>query len=135
LAARLARVSPVRTYQEPLIRETIHGSGPFVMPNRLTLLAIRILRWLPRTARFDAHLDRCAAIEVLHVPYDDRFRPLRLAHVIGAIPLPQFLPGLPNIGCENVEIAGFSDNIVKGETTPVIRDRGNTVERRPQTFH
>ena len=44
----------------------------------LVLFAIRVLRRLPRTARFDAHLDRCAAIEVFHVPHDNRFRPLRL---------------------------------------------------------
>jgi len=78
----------------------------------LTLTAIRVLRCLPRTARFDAHLDRCASIEVLHVPYDDRFSPLRLSHVVGAVPLPEFLPRLPDVGGEGIKTAVLADDVV-----------------------
>jgi hypothetical protein len=62
----------------------------------LALTAVRVFRWIPRTAGFDAHLDRCAAIEVLYIPYDDRFSPLRLLHVLRMVPLPKFLP-LPRV--------------------------------------
>src|ERR1700726_2134519 len=80
----------------------------------LALTAIRVLRFVPRTPAFDAHLDRCAAIEVLHVPYDDRFSPLGLAHIVGIVPLPDFLPSFPDKGNEGIHCAVPCDDIVEG---------------------
>jgi hypothetical protein len=55
------------------------------------LRLIRILRWIPHTARFDCHLTDCAALAVIYHPFGD-VEPLRIKHVLKLERLPSFLP-------------------------------------------
>jgi hypothetical protein len=54
----------------------------------LALWAIRVLRALPHTARFDKHLTDCAALAVVYEPFGETLVRLRLAHVLRIAPLP-----------------------------------------------
>lgn len=47
-----------------------------------TLIFIRVLRFLPHTARFDRHLTDCAALEIF---YD---KPITFRHILLLDPLP-----------------------------------------------
>src|ERR1700731_1862283 len=42
----------------------------FVMPN-WSLWTVRILRRLPHTQKYDAHLTNCAALELIYRPFGD----------------------------------------------------------------
>ena len=93
----------------------------------ISLRAIRILRWLPHSARVDRHLDRCAALAVLYAPFGDNVKPLRLAHVLGLIPLPGFLPGEVEVSGVRVDSV-FSDYNLGSDSTPVILDRSDFIK-------
>jgi hypothetical protein len=55
------------------------------------LRLVSLLRKVPHTVRFDRHLDDCAALG--HVAYLGEGLPsLRVAHVLGFIPVPRLCP-------------------------------------------
>lgn len=54
------------------------------------LWMIRVLRWLPRTARFDSHLTDCAALAVIYAPWNG-CEDLRFSHIFKLRPLPLFI--------------------------------------------
>ncbi len=76
------------------------------------LWAIRVLRKFPHTARFDRHLDDCAALAVLVPLFEASVPSLQLAHVLRLIPLPCLNPGLPNPMDSGVEIPVQSENVI-----------------------
>lgn len=97
------------------------------MPN-WALLAVRILRRLPHTAKFDSHLTDCAALELIYRPYGDVSEPLRLAHVLKLIPLPSFLPSDSepmNVGIGTIA----SDGTLGRPLTPVVFDATQLFKR------
>ncbi len=64
----------------------------------IALWTIRILRRLPHTARFDAHLTDCAAHAVLYAPFDKRLPALRLSHIFRRVALPSVIPHFEDKG-------------------------------------
>jgi hypothetical protein len=76
------------------------------------LWAIQILRKFPHTWRFDRHLDDCAALAVLIPLFEASVPPLRLAHVLRLIPLPNLNPSLPDPINGGVEIPVLPENVV-----------------------
>src|SRR5580704_14465854 len=90
------------------------------MPN-FALWTIRLLRWLPRTARFDAHLTDCAALAVLYFPFGDAPEDLKLAHVFRLVPLPSFIPGDAEPMDERVATT-LSNRNGRRDVAPVVID-------------
>jgi len=93
---------------------------------------IRILRKLPRTARFDAHLTDCVALTVLYGPLDENLEKLRLAHVVRLAPLPNFFPSLLNATDERIEPTMPRNNGGRGKMTPVVIDCTKLFQNRAQ---
>ena len=87
----------------------------------LALWATKVLRKIPHTARFDTHLDDCAALEVIYGPYDSALPLLRLSHVIRLSKLPIFQPTESQPVWEGTEAPRSADNVVW------IRSRKNMV--------
>ena len=56
----------------------------------LALNVVRLLRRLPHNARFDRHLDDCAAYEVWYRESDPALPPLTVAQAMGLVPLGGF---------------------------------------------
>jgi hypothetical protein len=76
------------------------------------LWAIRILRKFPHTARFDRHLDDCAALAVWVPLFEASVPPLRFAHVLGFISLPCLNPSFPDPMNGRVEIPMLPKNVI-----------------------
>lgn len=55
----------------------------------LELWVIRVLRWAPKTYRFDRHLTDCAALAVFFAPWNGCEK-LRISHIFRLRPLPDF---------------------------------------------
>src|ERR1700719_1748513 len=98
----------------------------------LALWAIRILRRLPHSARFDAHLTDCAALGVLYAPFGEAPEGLRLSHVVGLVPLPSLLPrGLEPMD-EGIKPAAC-DSHLRGDVAPIVFDATHLFKRRAQS--
>ena len=97
----------------------------------LALFAVRLLRLLPHTQRFDAHLTDCAALAVVYGPFGAAR--LTLSHVIGISPLPDFIPGLTNARDQGVDAPVPSDNDFGSFMNPVVS--GHVIKSGPQTLH
>ena len=54
------------------------------------LNVVRLLRRLPHTARFDRHLDNCAAYEIWYRDLDPALPPLTVRQALGLVPLGSF---------------------------------------------
>ena len=122
-----ARFAHIGYVQGPLIREFIHGSGSFVMPN-WALWAVRILRRLPHTRRFDNHLTDCAAVAIEHEICPDR-KPLALAHVFLARVLPNEGPCFFDGSSERVERTVFSENGGRSNMKPILVYVADRIQR------
>jgi hypothetical protein len=96
----------------------------------LALSTIRLLRKLPRTASFDAHLTNCAALAVFYGPMDDSLEKLRLAHVVRLAPLPNFFPSFLDAGDERIEATMPRHDSGRGKMTPVVIDCANLFQNR-----
>lgn len=90
------------------------------------LFLVRVLRRLPHTSRFEAHLNACAALEILYAPFDENFPRLRWAHVLRIVPLPDLSPGCTNMVGEGVEWE-HPDDIDAGRETPDVFDKSFAV--------
>jgi hypothetical protein len=88
------------------------------------LWAIKILRKLPHSARFDRYLDDCAAYEVAYRPCDPSLPPLRVAHVFRRAKLPILYPSQAEPMRHGIEVTGSADNVVRirRREEPVIFD-------------
>src|SRR4051812_4286431 len=86
----------------------------------LALWAVRILRRLPHTKRFDAHLTDCAALAVLYAPFDPGIEPLRLAHVFEMHPLPDCIPRMIERGGQCVHSAVHTDRPNGGDMAGIV---------------
>lgn len=88
------------------------------------LWAIRILRKLPHTARFDRHLDQCAALAVWAPLFEAGVPALQLAHVLRVIPLPCLNPSFPDPMDGGVEIPMLPENVIwlRREQRPEVFD-------------
>ncbi len=75
------------------------------------LWAIRILRKLPHTMRFDRHLDDCAALAVW-IPLFEDVPPLRFAHVLKLVALPRLNPSFPDPMNGRVDIPVLPKNVI-----------------------
>ena len=100
--------------------------------NDLALAAIRILRKLPRTASFDAHLTDCAALAVLYGPMDESLEKLRLAHVVRLAALPNFVPSLSDTSNERIESTVSRYDSGRSKMTPVVIDCAKIFQNRSQ---
>ena len=96
----------------------------------LALAAIRILRKLPRTARFDAHLTDCAALAVLYGPLDDTLEKLRLAHIVRLAPLPNFFPSFLDASDQRIEAPMLRHDSGRSKMAPVVIDCANLFQNR-----
>lgn len=76
----------------------------------LALNVVRLLRRLPHTARFDRHLDDCAALEVFYRPLAPEFPPLKVSQALGLVPLPSFNPPVSKPSVERVPLTVVADN-------------------------
>jgi hypothetical protein len=99
----------------------------------LALWTVRILRWLPRTRRFDAHLTDCAALAVFYAPFDARIEPLRLAHIFRMTPLPNCFPGFSEGGMDGAEASVLTHGSDRSDMAQVILNRIHLVQS--QTLH
>ncbi|WOJ91078.1 hypothetical protein RZS28_07300 [Methylocapsa polymorpha] len=77
------------------------------------LWAVRILRKFPHTARFDRHLDDCAALAVWFPLFESGVSPLRLAHVLRLAPLPSLDPGFSDPMDSRVHIPEPPENVLR----------------------
>lgn len=73
----------------------------------LAIFAIRLFRWVPRTAAFDKHLTDCAAIAVFWGA-DSASEPLRLSHVLRMRRMPKLLLSIDQRTAERVEIPAIA---------------------------
>lgn len=71
----------------------------------LALNVVRLLRRLPHTARFDRHLDDCAAYEVWYREADPDLPPLTAAQALGLVSLGSFYTAGSEIMRKRVELS------------------------------
>lgn len=106
--------------QDSLVRFTVKSvPGDGVMA--LAIQVVRLLRKLPRTRRFDRHLDDCAALDVLYGPWDSALPSLQLSHVVRLAKLPSFQPAEAQPVGERTNAASSSNNVIR------MRRRENSV--------
>jgi hypothetical protein len=78
----------------------------------IAMMAVKLLRRLPRTADFDRHLDQCVTLD-LFAYLGEEIAPVTLPHVLRRVPLPSFYPTGTNPMPENAEPAcGGTSNVV-----------------------
>jgi hypothetical protein len=99
------------------------------------LWAIRILRRLPHTWRFDRHLDDCAALAVFVPLFEAGVPHLRFAHVLRLISLPCFDPSLPDPVDGRVDIPVLPENVIRlrRKQHPEIFNRVSVTYNGPQS--
>lgn len=76
----------------------------------VALNVVRLLRRLPHTARFDRHLDNCAAYEVLYRTSDPALPPLKITQALGLVPIGSFYTTEPDVMRKGVHLTVVSDN-------------------------
>jgi len=86
----------------------------------LALFIVKVLRKLPRTARFDKHLDDCAAYEVFYRAFDDSLPPLTVKHALAKARLPDSLPTFGESGTERVNGSVLRLDQYRRRANPVI---------------
>ncbi len=80
----------------------------------VALIAIRILRKLPHSRRFERHLDDCTALEILHTAFPSMYQALILAHVIRSIPLPDLDSCRIDMEPESLEVGIRTNQVDRG---------------------
>jgi hypothetical protein len=95
------------------------------------LWAIRVLRKFPHTARFDRHLDNCAAHEVVYAPYNPDLPPLRVSQVFGFSSLPNPFPSLPNAASHGIDSAVLRFDRYRRTKAPIVVNGIHIVKNRP----
>lgn len=78
--------------------------------SRVALWAVRVLRKFPHSRRFDRHLDDCAAVAVLNLAFPER-PPLRLAHVMRAVALPDLQPSPVDMEPERFQLTVITNEV------------------------
>ncbi len=73
----------------------------------IAMMAVKILRRLPKTAKFDRHLDSCVALD-LFTYLGEELPSLTVAHVFRRVPLPSLYPARPNPMVQRPEVQGES---------------------------
>jgi hypothetical protein len=110
------------------IRQSIHESGHFVMPN-WALSAVRLLRKLPHTVAFDRHLDDCAILDIDHQIFGESHA-LTLAHVFLRKPLPETGVRFLDRGSEGVERSMLSEDGRRNHMKPVLIYAADGIQRK-----
>ena len=100
----------------------------------MALSAIRILRKLPRTASFDAHLTNCAALAVLYGPLDENLEQLRLAHVVKLAPLPNFFPSVGDPSNQRIKATMLRDDSGRSDVAPVVINCAHLFQNGPKAL-
>ncbi len=76
----------------------------------LALKVVRLLRRLPRTTRFDRHLDNCAAYEIWYRDSDPTLPPLKVAQALGLVVLGGLNLPSPEPVSKRIKLTVVSDN-------------------------